>query len=682
MSKKLATKSADNQTTPKYDFFNQLLVVVIAATLTTFPFIFDSFTVSKILSLAIGLTYLSIKFLYVKGLHGVNRLPRTLTFLVVMFLSSLIMSWSQSDVPLLRGLFGQFGRGNGLFYYFFVILIFIYAVKTFKVNSSLKMHQLITWLSWFMAVYATLQRIGIDIAKLDTRELSPVVLTFGNSNFAGAILSVLFAYQFTFTVLRKSFHLSQIALICMLILSTSFTAAVQGYLIIFFVILVGMSIFMSQKFKSLWLKRGILFIWCLGLIGILLGVFGKFVFAGIFSRTTFQARIEYWKITLQIIKDYPVFGIGPDKLFDITGSYMSPGSLKIITATRMDNAHNWYLNLGANYGLISLFFLMLLLGYVFYRMIFLFRNLTDSNPIPLSASVAFMAMFIDGLVSLEQPGLGIWMYIFAGVTVAASLENDASKNGISTKNELGEKDPLVKLRSLVAFPLLFLIASCFVIGNRVIVDGYLRSNVQSALVNKGTVQTFLNIESAAIKLRSEPEYSVQAAKPLAAIGDGVKLDSVSKAIYEYYPTSIHATLIRADVLRALNRENESCPLRSLLIRNTPWDIDQFGKYIDCSLIGHAFWDIKDTLTLAIQFVPEVDESDIPSNSDEIRNVYSQLNLVSLRARATFILGEIKSARELQVYGNKLLLLLDELKVSNSAAVSEQQIDNLKRRLNF
>ena len=67
--------------------------------------------------------------------------------------------------------------------------------------------KILTKFSWFLSIYAVCQSLGIDIAKLDTKGLSPVVLTYGNSNFAGGMLSVLFGYHFTYFMQtrKKSF---------------------------------------------------------------------------------------------------------------------------------------------------------------------------------------------------------------------------------------------------------------------------------------------------------------------------------------------------------------------------------------------------------------------------------------------------------------------------------------------
>jgi hypothetical protein len=227
-----------------------------------------------------------------------------------------------------------------------------------------------------------------------------------------------------------------------------------------------------------------------------------------------------------------------------------------------------------------------------------------------------------------------------------------------------------------------LLISCASLTQRVSFDAILRLSVQTVLLNKGTNQTVSNIESATIRLRSEPEYSVQALQALAALGDAGKLDSISKVVYDYYPNSIQANLIRADVLMALNRETESCRIRNTLLKNTPWELFQLEKYILCVVNGYAFPDSSESLTKASEYFSEVDRSEIPSDPNEIKEVTSRLNLVAIRARSLFILGKVQSARELQTYGNKLLARLVELQAFDPSLVPEITINENRKTLKF
>ena len=682
MASKTAPSVKTIQATSKNDLFNQLLLVVIAVTVTTFPFIFDSFTASKLFILSIGLTFFSIRMYLDKRVSQAIKIPKILTILMCLLLFSIILSWFMSGVPFTRGLIGQFGRGNGVLYYFSVILIFAYSLKTFKASSGLRMHQLLTFLSWFMALYAALQYIGIDIAKLDTKGISPVVLTFGNSNFAGGMLAVLFSYHLTYMVIAKLYRPSQIGLLIALFISSTFAAAVQGYLIILFSMILVVTLILVKKYPLTWVRRSLILAWGIGLISVTLGVFGKFVFSGVFSRPSFQIRIEYWKIGLNVIRDFPLFGVGPDKLYDVSSNYMAPGTLEIITATKLDNAHNWYLNFAVNYGLVALLLLVGIFVWVFFASARLLKNLEPSNAIAVSSLVAFVAMFIDGLVSLEQPGIGGWLYLFAGVVAGASLDSSRQSFGVESRKNSESRNSF-SLFKVAAISLAAVFSfSSIVLGNRVFFDGILRSNVQTALLNQGTERTFTAIESAAKKLYSDPEYAVQALSPLAAIGDSVKLETVSKATFDYYPNSIQATLIRADVLRALNRNLESCPLRDSLIVNTPWQGDLVNKYIECHMGGIVFPDLQKNLRISSQYFLEIDRTKIPENGNELNNLMDRLVAVSNRARVLYILGQIEPARELQAYGNSILPRLLVLRETNPTLISEVQIRYLTKLLDF
>ena len=291
-------------------------------------------------------------------------------------------------------------------------------------------------------------------------------------------------------------------------------------------------------------------------------------------------------------------------------------------------------------------------------------------------------MFIDGLVSLEQPGIGIWLYLFAGIATASSVEQTGDASESSTPKGLHIKIPFGVAKVATIAISLFLLISCAAISQRIYFDAILRSNVQTALLNKATAQTISSIERATIKLNSEPEYSTQALRPLAALGDAVRLDSISKAVYDYYPNSIQSSLIRADVLNALNRDNESCPIREVLIKNTPWDLRQLEKYIICSLDGYVYPEIIESLTKASKYFSEMNQSDIPTDPNEVKNLSLRLNQAAIEARAYFILGKLQSARELQAYSNNLLGQLVELQTSDPTLVSESQIKDFRELLKF
>ena len=58
-------------------------------------------------------------------------------------------------------------------------------------------------------------------------------------------------------------------------------------------------------------KSGLIPLLCTGLVTILLYFFSTERFLSIFQLERHMARILIWKSSLMIIKDYPLFGVGP-----------------------------------------------------------------------------------------------------------------------------------------------------------------------------------------------------------------------------------------------------------------------------------------------------------------------------------------------------------------------------------
>jgi O-antigen ligase len=658
--------------------FTQLVAIVLIISATVMPFIFDSFTVSKLLVASIGLLIFSINLFRLKHTARVNFVPRSVVILVSVYLLALFFSWWQSEMPFIRGAFGQFGRGNGLFYYFFSILILVFSIKTVTSSGNVKANQLITYFSWFLAVYGTAQTLGIDFAKLDTKGLSPVVLTFGNSNFAGGIIAMLFTYHLVYAVTSRKFPARTLFLLFILLVSSTFAAAVQGYLIIIFAAGFGISLYIYQRSESHWVLKSILATWTLIILLLALGFKGKFIFATVFERPSFQARIEYWRIAGKIISDFPLFGAGPDGLYDLSANYMSPGSLKVITTTRMDNAHNWYLNLAANFGLIALILLSLILFAVFIAGFRLVKERNNLDPFSVASFAAFCGMFIDGLVSLEQPGLGIWLYFLAGVTIGNSLKTNKPENKVGaeiSKSSVAQKN-FQRIVSLV--PIVALVISTAMTSTRVFQDALLRNSIQTQLSDGGQDANLERIASGAVALKAEPEYSVQALKYLAMAGDGGRIERVSYATYDYYKGSIQATLLRADVLRALGRIDEACPLRVKLIDNTPWDMHQIEAYLICLSNGFIDKNYMSTLTEVAEYFSPMEISENLETETDLSELNLRFEKSASQARLYSLIGNQKKANQGRDIALKLITRIKALeKVKNLSPTQSMRVEYLK-----
>ena len=603
------------------NFINWLTILVILASSVVVPVIFDSFTTPKLWILSAGCLGLVVYSLQLRLKSNEIKLPTGLKIILIFLMLAILVSQFSSELPIARSFFGQFGRGNGIYYYFLCITVLVLAASYSRNIDQLKIHKYLVYFSWFISIYAFLQFVGIDLGQRTGAGTSNVTVTLGNPDFAGGLIAMLFTYNFIYSVIRNKWAPGQFLLLGALLIAAKLSGAVQGYFIILVAVLVGSSIVLLRNRKQLWVKLVLLAGWSLGIILILLGLAGRSLLNTFFSRQSFQARIEYWRITLRIIHDYPLFGIGSDNLFGVTSKYMSPGSLNMITTTRMDAAHNWFLNFAVCFGLVAAFFLLVLIGWTLIAGAKSINWGTLENQVIISIYFAFISLLIDSTVSIEQPGLGIWLYFFGGLILGQHF----SKNEIPSRRDENQENSEkflsnLFMRKVQVSAILLLVGTIILISNRIIQDGILRANLQKTMVQAPTQATLRNIFNSSSRLKEEPEYAFKALNVYSNIGDSKNLDTLSKVFYDYSPHSIQAVLIRSKILIALNRFGESCPLTLLILENTPWDDDSLEQYLACSIMGVKDSNETKTLALVLPYLPSFHTEEEIVNEARVANL--------------------------------------------------------------
>ena len=624
------------------DFFRPLSLLIIVSSLAIAPFTFDAFVIPKILLLYLGLLLLGIyTLLYRKKKVMFKRIPTWLFTLVSILVVLITISTFLSQTPILRAMFGQFGRGNGLFYYFGALGVFLLTAMSYSQINEKQFTKAMTYLSIILGFYAFLQSVGIDFAKLDTRGLSPVVLTLGNSNFAGGLLAMLFGFVFTRSFQATKIDIKDLAISVLLLFGIYKTGAVQGYLIVAFVFFVIVPIRIVSIAKNHIWKLALYAFWSIATLLVIIGLAGFGPVSRVFARSSFQMRIEYWKISLRILRDNLLVGIGPDQLYDVSPLYMTPGSLNLVTTTSLDSPHNWFLHFGSSFGLPSLILLvaLILTPIIMFLRKSSFKTFLSNKNSP--TFIALLCLVIDGLVSIEQVGLGIWMYFFAGKILAPLLIKPGDESVLNL--ESGSKKHLPVDKLVVVSMLIFSLLSSGVILDRFKNDALLRSAIQKVMLGSQSEFSYQKIENLAIKLKAEPEYVVQAVPVLAKAGDGKALLNISKSYFDYNPNSKQATAIRFEVLKAVSSLEKACPLLPGLISSTPWE----GKFVESFLLCHDsnFFGTKQTSLLLL--IEKYVNVSFPQAKSGEETTSADLPARAIYANLQFQLGEVEIARQLK-----------------------------------
>lgn len=552
--------------------FRVLLITVITASLAALPVIFDSFVTPKMFVVSLGLIYISL-VLVRKRYYELNSFSSLEKILIYLYVIGLTISTFASGIPFQRAFLGQFGRGNGFGYYLLTLLILVVTFGLWKAHHDSLISEFLKRFSWVIAIYAVLQSWGIDIAQIDTTK-SRILLTLGNSNFSGGLLSIFFTYNILLISKSKSKKIVDILLITILLYATFLTGAVQGIIIVFLSLICAFNILLTHQFPKITKKLIYLQLFVL-IITITLTFFSRGPLFSLINRPTLKVRMEYWKIGLKMLRDNLLFGVGPDSFYDNSAQYMAPGSIELITYTRIDAAHNWFINLAANFGIITLLPILLLFFMILFKGIVFVFSTKDIKPEHLAIIVTYIALIVDSMVSIEQPGLGIWLYFFAGLSISII--------SLNRYDPAPEKPKFYSSRNFVIGVILIAsLSSSTLYAGRIISDYQLRSNIRVVLIGQADSNIGKQLVAKANNLRSEPEYSSKALDVLARIGDAGGLDQVSRESLDYYPESIQSLLMRQEVLRVLNKNQERCEVSKKIISNTPWSLDQIGPMLYCA----------------------------------------------------------------------------------------------------
>lgn len=312
--------------------------------------------------------------------------------------------------------------------------------------------------------YAFLQYFNLDPFSWGTDFGSKRVFsTLANPTFLGGYMAIVFPLALYFYFSKKGFfgrHQIFFGLAGLMIFSTVLFCQTRGGFLgllggmIVFFLLGGINFFWQNKKKF-----SVLFI----LLLILLIFFGgniserlKEIFAfsenskvlqedskekGIstFFAGSAKERIYIWEKTLKIIKDYPLFGIGPDNLRFILNNYERLTDNQFHSYTTVDRVHNDLLEMAVSRGIPGLIFylsILVSLGCIFWK-VFQKHLKTQSTRLFFAALVSGMlAYLIQNQFAFSTVALSFLFWILAGCLVGFCKSNqDENANKDIHKNK-------------------------------------------------------------------------------------------------------------------------------------------------------------------------------------------------------------------------------------------------------
>ena len=361
---------------------------------------------------------------------------------IFIFLIFATVSTLVSDAPLVQNLYGVYGRNNGLVMYFAMV---VFAIASSMIPAKNYLERII--LSFFLAgivnlIYGAWVAFFGDFIAWNNI-YGNLLGTFGNPNFMGSFLGMLFGVILAYTIspsLDFKFRIVGFLLLGLTFFEITQTSAVQG------VVLSGGAIFLCGFFW-IWKKlRSKALLLTYTLLGTILGVFATLgalqigPLTSLVYKRSVSLRGAYWNAGIETGLSNLVSGVGMDSFGNW---YRRTRSLNAVMDTpgaevTTNAAHNVPIDFFANGGI------PLALAYLFLTsvtLVSIYRISTRAKsyePLMVALIVGWICYQVQSIISINQIGLAIWGWIFSGAIISLERLTRTEMNSQNTSNKTSQ----------------------------------------------------------------------------------------------------------------------------------------------------------------------------------------------------------------------------------------------------
>ncbi|PKP59526.1 hypothetical protein CVT91_06545 [Candidatus Atribacteria bacterium HGW-Atribacteria-1] len=443
-----------------------IIALVVLTPLAFYPYCIPVFAPVKALIfevlVVIGLMFWGIKNISQERLIFV-RSPMDFPILSFMAICAFSLLWSDSPFISLKEL--PFFLAGPLLY--FIVINNIYNER--QINCVLNVIIIIASL---LGIYGIFQYNGIDFAFWKGNiARSQVFGLFGNVNYFAEYLIVPLPLVISlFFACRKKAH-KIVFLIGILAMGGSLilTFTRGSYLAVGISLIFMFILYLVSRGKSFFKEHKKIFILILAFIILVTFLFALpnplnkpgTIISKIKSRisvaqftqgSSLKRRIAIWKFTALMIKDYPILGSGLGTFkynsLNYQAKFFDHGQNRSLYPHGFaDKAHNEYLQLGAEIGIIGLgIFLWLIISYFSYGLKLLRKIRDDGSGYKQGAIIGLMgavvAVLVDGIFGfpLHLPATIVLFWLALGFTIAVGLKDEVNAQEINmTRGNSNEK---------------------------------------------------------------------------------------------------------------------------------------------------------------------------------------------------------------------------------------------------
>lgn len=391
-----------------------------------------TYNIPKVWTLLIGGAILLILLLInYKKLELDKKDYVILIFAILIFISTMLSSSVKTSI------IGEKNRYEGMLAFYTYILIYFCAKKFLQYKNNR------TLLNILHILYISISILGIlqYYIKLPTNDLYPIFNkgtcgTFGNTNFMGSFISMgipIFIITYIIKGDKISFITSLLVFFCLIA-----CRARSGWVAFGIFSIILLIYLIKNKNKKLF-KRAVILVVCFIMIFMLLYLPEKSIVKQKINQVKNDvtiaktkglndklgsSRIQVWKIVIELIEKYPIFGVGTDNLKKGIADNLTETSINLILRAKspIDKAHNEYLHIAVTLGILSLvIYLTLLCMIVFPKLKNILKQ--EKTFIILSAIISYL---VQAFFNISTIGVAPLFWLALGL-----LDNQNFKNRIN-----------------------------------------------------------------------------------------------------------------------------------------------------------------------------------------------------------------------------------------------------------
>jgi O-antigen ligase len=412
---------------------------------------FESVNLPKFVLLVIfsgfAIIYLFGNFKQVKSTVGIYS-----RIFLIGFLISMVITFFSSETPWVQQMYGREGRRNGALTFLSLLIVFVIFhqinFEKFKKIYSNK----IALSGIFMSIYSFLQLLGLDIFKWESVNLH-FFGTLGNPNFLSAFLAIT---SIPVLILLNSFCYKLPKFLNYIILSVALTfiayliirtRSFQGYIALGAVLLICILIWLGKHNK----KRKLLpliFVSVLVIFITLAGVLNIGPLSSILYKSSIASRGDFFRAAVNAGNANVISGLGFDSFGDYYLTYRDSKAGSRVGAEYTDSAHNYFLDIYANFGLIALIMYAFLTFIVLLKFLHLLRS-NNFDKYTTSIFASWVGLQLQALVSPMNIVFLILIFSISGFIIS---NNDSDVSSGYDKKQMLNLGIGVAIAGLIVIP--------------------------------------------------------------------------------------------------------------------------------------------------------------------------------------------------------------------------------------